>query len=286
MAWLAGHNELDQPMFTQPAMYRAIGAHPTTSALYAQRLVAEGTVDSAYCEQEEARIWEGYNEAFMRDGKHDDKGWLESRWSGFKMKGQLAMQQPTGLPIDELKRVGLASCSVPEGFNVHKALKRILNNRAKSIEAGEGLDFATAEAMAFGSLLVEDIHVRMSGQDVERGTFSHRHAVLHDQVTEVSHTPLQHVGLREGHAEEHSEQAAFTIANSHLSEYAVLGFELGYSMNHPQQLVIWEAQFGDFANTAQCIIDQFLSSGEMKWKRQSGAPSPSCTLLLSSCTYA
>ena len=150
---------------------------------------------------------------------------------------------------------------MPDGFKLHKSLERIMNTRRKTVEEGRDMDFATTEAMAFGTLLKEGYHVRLSGQDVQRGTFSHRHALVHDQITQDTHIPLNFLS---------DDQPEFTISNSHLSEYAVLGFELGYDMQSPKHLVLWEAQFGDFANTAQCIIDQFVSSGETKWMRQSG----------------
>jgi len=144
---------------------------------------------------------------------------------------------------------------------VHRNLKRILNQRGKVVEDGAGIDMPTAEALAFGTLCKEGNHVRVSGQDVERGTFSQRHAVLHDQNNEGTYTPLQHID---------PNQAGFVICNSSLSEFGVLGFEYGYSLSSPDALIVWEAQFGDFANNAQCIIDQFIASGESKWMQRSG----------------
>jgi 2-oxoglutarate dehydrogenase E1 component len=184
---------------------------------------------------------------------------------GFKSPSELAVETtptyPTGAPLEQLKHVGKVIGSVPKTFEVHSNLKRILKARLKSVENGEGLDWATAEGLAFGSLLLDGKHVRLSGQDVERGTFSHRHAVLHDQETEEQYTPLSHLS---------KDQAGFTVCNSSLSEFGTLGFELGYSYANPAALICWEAQFGDFANNAQCIIDQFIASGETKWLERTG----------------
>ena len=258
-----GHNEQDQPMFTQPKMYTHIAKHQCTKDIYGEKLTASGRVDPNHVQELDAKILARLESDFADAPNYDDKpkDWLESRWAGFKRRTQEGEQGVTGVDEEILRKVGLATTEMPAGFTLHKALVRILKARAKTVTDGEGIDFATAEAMAFGSLMLDGNHVRMSGQDVQRGTFSHRHAQLHDQVTEDTYVPLNHLS---------ADQGEFTISNSHLSEYAVLGFELGYSQNRPDQLVLWEAQFGDFANTAQCIIDQFISSGEMKWLRQSG----------------
>lgn len=163
----------------------------------------------------------------------------------------------TGVPVDVLEKVGVAISTYPDDFNVHKALKSILKRRLETITTGQNVDWATAEALAFGSLLLEGSSVRLSGQDVERGTFSQRHHVLHDQKTDMkTHTPLVELTKAEN-------GGMYSVNNSHLSEYAVLGFELGYAQHHPYSLVCWEAQFGDFANTAQCIIDQFIVAGKL-----------------------
>jgi 2-oxoglutarate dehydrogenase E1 component len=259
----AGHNEQDQPMFTQPKMYTHIAQHRPTVDIYTDKLVSSGKHSKEELDEMHKSIMAQYEAAFDNAPSYEEKAgeWLESRWAGFKKHHQEGVQEDTGVDAAILRQVGLGTATVPEGFTLHKALNRILKARAKTVETGTGIDFATAEAMAFGTLMLDRHHVRMSGQDVGRGTFSHRHAVLHDQKTEETYVPLQNLS---------PDQAQFTIENSHLSEYAVLGFELGYSMNSPQQLVLWEAQFGDFANTAQCIIDQFISSGEQKWLRQSG----------------
>lgn len=258
-----GHNEQDQPMFTQPKMYNHIAKHKSTKDIYGEKLTASGSVAPNYVQELDANILARLEDEFAQAPNYDDKpkDWLESRWAGFKRRTQEGEQGVTGVDAEILRKVGMATTQMPEGFTLHKALVRILKARAKTVTDGEGIDFATAEAMAFGSLMLDGNHVRMSGQDVQRGTFSHRHAQLHDQVNEDTYVPLNHLS---------PDQGEFTISNSHLSEYAVLGFELGYSQNRPDQLVLWEAQFGDFANTAQCIIDQFISGGEMKWLRQTG----------------
>lgn len=182
----------------------------------------------------------------------------------------------TGVDIDMLRKIGATAGTVPDDFKMHRQMKKIFANRREQAEKGEGIDWGTAEALAFGSLLVEGNHVRITGQDVQRGTFSHRHAVVKDQNTEQDYTPLNHITKRMNPAcpkEEMSgpdTQAGFTCRNSILSEFAVLGFELGYSLENPNALVLWEAQFGDFSNGAQIMIDQFISAGEDKWLRQSG----------------
>ena len=260
-----GHNEGDEPAFTQPKMYRIIRQHPTTLELYAKKLVAEGTVTEADVEAAKAafrakldaelEVVEGY-----RPNKAD---WLDGRWSGLtavREDVEDARRGKTGMPAEVLKAIGAKITEVPAGFNLHRTIRRFLDNRKKAIETGEGLDWATAEALAFGGLLVEGHRVRLSGQDVERGTFSQRHSVLLDQESEERFTPLNHI--REG-------QSRFEVINSLLSEEAVLGFEYGYSLSEPNALVAWEAQFGDFANGAQVVFDQFLSSGERKWLRMS-----------------
>jgi 2-oxoglutarate dehydrogenase E1 component len=260
-----GHNEGDEPSFTQPLMYKAIAAHPTTLTIYAKKLVAEGVVTEGEVEKMRAD-WRVRLDAELeasqsyRSNKAD---WLDGRWAGFKVA--LASDDPrrgnTGYPIDELKDIGRKITTVPPGFHVHRTLQRFLDNRRKAIESGEGIDWSTGEALAFCSLLREDHRVRLSGQDSERGTFSQRHSVLVDQENEDRYTPFNHIA---------ENQARYEVVNSMLSEEAVLGFEYGYSLAEPNALTIWEAQFGDFANGAQVIFDQFISSGERKWLRMSG----------------
>ncbi|KAK3256664.1 hypothetical protein CYMTET_34209 [Cymbomonas tetramitiformis] len=257
-----GHNEIDEPSFTQPLMYQTIRKHVSAHQQYAEKLVTEGTVSA----DEVKSIQQGVKDvlaAKFEEGRtyEQKKGeWLTSFWSGFKSPVQLSQIRPTGVNLDLLKKIGMGATEVPEHFNMHRAVRRVYEGRRKMIESAEGIDWAFAEALAFGTLMAEGNHVRLSGQDVERGTFGHRHAVVHDQKTGERFVSLKNLPV----------QSEFSVSNSSLSEFGVLGFELGYSMEHPNSLVIWEAQFGDFANSAQVIIDQFISSGEAKWLRQSG----------------
>jgi 2-oxoglutarate dehydrogenase E1 component len=258
-----GHNEGDEPAFTQPLMYRTIAQHATTRQLYAQRLVAEGTMTepeiAAMASDFVADLESQFNAApNYRPNKAD---WLEGAWAGLERAPDDDRRGDTALPLEFLREVGTGLVTVPEGFHLNRKIARQLDAKREALDTGEGIDWATAEALAIGTLCAEGTHVRMSGQDSGRGTFSHRHAVLVDQETEERYIPINHV--REG-------QDRFDIIDSPLSEAAVVGFEYGYSLADPRTLVIWEAQFGDFANGAQVIIDQFLSSGEAKWLRMSG----------------
>jgi 2-oxoglutarate dehydrogenase E1 component len=258
-----GHNESDEPAFTQPLMYRAIRNHPTTLEIYAKRLVTEGVLS----ETEVAAMIAAFNahlEAELDVAKNhrpNKADWLDGRWTGFKAAPKGDRRGDTDVDFETLKLVGEAISRVPEGFNVHKTIARQLAAKRQMIESGEGIDWATGEALAFGTLLDEEYAVRLSGQDSSRGTFSQRHSALVDQETEERYIPLCHI--RPG-------QAEFEVVDSLLSEEAVVGFEYGYSLAEPQTLVLWEAQFGDFANGAQVVIDQFIASGEMKWLRMSG----------------
>ena len=258
-----GHNETDEPAFTQPLMYRAIKDHPSTLEHYAAKLVAEGTLTEADVKAMMAdfnkRLDEEYEAAKSHLPNHAD--WLDGRWSGFAKAAEGDRRGQTSVAIDELQKVGRALTTAPDGFNLHKTIARQLQAKAKMFETGEGFDWATGEALAFGTLLDEGYPVRLSGQDSSRGTFSQRHSTLVDQENEDRYIPLNHI--REG-------QAEFEVIDTLLSEEAVLGFEYGYSSAEPKALVLWEAQFGDFANGAQVVIDQFISSGEMKWLRMNG----------------
>lgn len=262
-----GHNETDQPMFTQPKMYQAISKQPPVAQIYADQLKKEGSLDDKEITDIKERVWKLLEESYARskDYTPTSREWLSSSWPGFKSPKELAEEilphYPTGVPYETLQHIGAGLTAIPENFNVHRNLKRILQNREKAIKAGKEIDWATAEALSWGSLLLEGKHVRVSGQDVERGTFSQRHAVLHDQKNERTHTLLNSIS---------PEQGYLTISNSSLSEYGVLGFELGYSLVDPNSLVIWEAQFGDFANGAQIITDQFIAAGEQKWLQRTG----------------
>ena len=259
-----GHNEGDEPAFTQPLMYRQIRKHPTTRAIYAERLTAEGTLapgeGDKLVEEWNARL----SQAFEAAGgyKPNKADWLEGAWSGLdRVRGYDARRGKTPVAIKTLQEAGAALTSFPADFNAHRKIVRQLEAKKKMFETGEGFDWSTAEALAFGTLLIEDHPVRLSGQDSNRGTFSQRHAALIDQETEERYLPLNHI---------REDQAAIEILDSPLSEMAVLGFEYGYSLAEPRALVLWEAQFGDFANGAQVIIDQFIVSGESKWLRMSG----------------
>ncbi len=262
-----GHNETDQPSFTQPRMYKAIEKHPSPLTVYSNFLVGRQTFTEADIEEHKKWVWGMLEKAAAgaKDYVPTSKEWLSASWQGFPSPKRLAEETlptaTTGLHEKSLKRIGKVLSTFPEGFTPHRNLARILSTRGKTIDEGKNIDWATAEALAFGSLLFDKIHVRLSGQDVERGTFSQRHAVVHDQENEQQYIPLNNLG---------SNQARFVVCNSSLSEYGTLGFELGYSLVSPDALTIWEAQFGDFANGAQVIIDQFLASGEKKWLQRTG----------------
>ncbi|WP_321343429.1 2-oxoglutarate dehydrogenase E1 component [Breoghania sp.] len=260
-----GHNEGDEPAFTQPIMYREIRQHPTTLQIYVDKLIGEGVVTPEEVEALRAE-WRARNDEEFEAGqsyKPNKADWLDGKWAGLKQAANAEdpRRGQTGLTGDTLRDLGTKLSTIPEDFNAHRTIRRFMSNRAKMIETGENIDWATAEAMAFGSLLREGHKVRLSGQDVERGTFSQRHSVLYDQETEARYIPLAHVS---------EDQERYEVINSMLSEEAVLGFEYGYTLAEPSALTLWEAQFGDFANGAQVVFDQFLSSGERKWLRMSG----------------
>uniref|UniRef100_A0A7S2S9S3 2-oxoglutarate dehydrogenase, mitochondrial n=1 Tax=Rhizochromulina marina TaxID=1034831 RepID=A0A7S2S9S3_9STRA len=265
-----GHNEIDEPTFTQPLMYERIGKHPKPLSLYQDRLLGENSFSKDEVEGVIKVVDDAFNAAW--DGSDaftvPDDVWLgtqgeDSPWKALATPyDDVNTQEATGLPMSTLQEVGTALTTVPEGFTLHRTLARQAKQKAKMFETGAGVDWATAESLAIGTLLLEGFNARMTGQDVERGTFSHRHALVHDQKTAAEHVWVNNIRS--------DQKNQFYIANSLLSEYAVLGFELGYSFEHPNNLVLWEAQFGDFVNGAQIIIDQFLSSGEAKWMRQSG----------------
>ena len=257
-----GHNESDEPMFTQPLMYKAIHQHKLPANIYAERLVAEGTMTAEEVDAEFAQFRAMFEQAYesAKTFKPNKANWLEGHWSGFeKPKGEHPVAD-TGVVIDKLKRVGTMLGTPPENFAVNPKIIRQFEAKRKMMETGEGIDWAMGEALGYGTLLTEGYPVRLSGQDSGRGTFSHRHAVLIDQNTEERYTPLNSLGAKK----------QFEVIDSSLSELAVLGFEYGYSLAEPMALTLWEAQFGDFANGAQVVIDQFIASGEIKWLRMSG----------------
>ena len=259
-----GHNEGDEPMFTNPAMYKRIKSHKTTLALYTDRLVADGLIPEGEIEDMKAAFQAHLNEEFEagKDYKPNKADWLDGRWSHLDRQKQGKYQRgKTAVAPETFTEVGRALCAAPEGFNLHKTVERLLDAKKAMFETGQGFDWATAEALAFGSLLTEGYPVRLAGQDSTRGTFSQRHSGLIDQETEERYYPLNNI--RDG-------QARYEVIDSMLSEYAVLGFEYGYSLAEPNALTMWEAQFGDFANGAQIMFDQFINSGERKWLRMSG----------------
>jgi 2-oxoglutarate dehydrogenase E1 component len=259
-----GHNEGDEPAFTQPKMYARIKGHQRVAEKYGDRLVEEGVMTREEVDGYSVTCRATLDQEFELAGnyKPNKADWLDGRWSGLQKKaaGEVGRGN-TGVDKNLLLEVGAKLTEVPEAFNLHKALTRQLKAKQKMFETGEGVDWATAEALAFGTLMREGYPVRLSGQDCERGTFSQRHSVWIDQMTEKRYKPLQNLD---------DKQAHFEVINSMLSEAAVLGFEYGYTLSEPNTLVLWEAQFGDFANGAQVLVDQFISSGENKWLRMSG----------------
>jgi 2-oxoglutarate dehydrogenase E1 component len=255
-----GHNELDQPFYTQPLMYKKIASHEGVLKLFEKSLINDG-IPAETLNGIKDKI-KNQMEQYYQDATHnkfDHKDWIPARWENFNVKKYSAPQN-TGIGIDKIKSLGEKINVIPSDFHAHPQIRKIYEQRLQTIREGKGIDWATSEALAWGHLLDEGYTVRLTGQDVERGTFSHRHAVLHDQNNGSKYIPLQNIGKPKN----------LQVHNSHLSEFGVLGFELGFSYYSPDSLVMWEAQFGDFANEAQVIIDNFLSSGEQKWKVQSG----------------
>ncbi|MEE8332467.1 MAG: 2-oxoglutarate dehydrogenase E1 component, partial [Alphaproteobacteria bacterium] len=259
-----GHNEGDEPAFTQPRMYRRIAETPSTRKIYAEALVKSGAMTEDQVRATVHAVRDRLEADFEAAAsyKPNKADWLDGHWSHLSVAPTPEERRSTkDVPLTTLKRVGAALTALPKDFNLHPRLNRVIDARTKMIETGKNIDWSTAESLAFGILLDEGYLVRLAGQDVQRGTFSQRHVHLTDQETEAHYVPLENI--RDG-------QARFVAHNSPLSEAAVLGFEYGYSLVEPDALVMWEAQFGDFANGAQVIIDQFISSGESKWLRMSG----------------
>jgi len=259
----SGHNEADEPSFTQPLMYQAIKKHPTTVKIYQKRLLKENTINSDQIQkiQKDFKNFLDTELEGAKSYKPNKVDWLEGDWTGLSTASFDARKGITSIKESELLEIGRAIHQIPADFNLHKKIKKLYEDRLTSIEEGKNIDWATAEALAFATLLKEGYGVRLSGQDTGRGTFSQRHAVLYDQINEKRFVPLRHFIKQQGY---------FEIIDSFLSEYGVLGFEYGYSQSDPNTLVVWEAQFGDFANGAQTIIDQFITTGERKWLRMSG----------------
>ncbi|SUZ32561.1 2-oxoglutarate dehydrogenase E1 component [Roseibaca ekhonensis] len=258
-----GHNEGDEPMFTNPSMYTRIKKHQSTLQLYTNRLVADGLIPEGEIEDMKAAFQAFLNDEFEtgKTYKPNKADWLDGRWSHMDRKGEEYQRGQTAIASETMAEIGTALTRIPEGFNIHKTVARQLDAKKEMFASGKGFDWATAEALAFGSLAVEGYPVRLAGQDSTRGTFSQRHSAFIDQQTEDRYYPLNNI--KDG-------QARYEVIDSMLSEYAVLGFEYGYSLAEPNALVLWEAQFGDFANGAQIMFDQFISSGESKWLRMSG----------------
>jgi 2-oxoglutarate dehydrogenase E1 component len=259
-----GHNEGDEPSFTQPLMYAAIKKHPPISELYGRRLIEQGVVDQAWIDGATKEYLAHLEEQFQGAVSYlpNKADWFEGRWAGLGRPDEPVLGRrniPTAISDAQLAELGKLLTTVPDGFAIHKTLQRILDAKKEMFATGTGFDWATAEALAYGSLLAEGQGVRLSGQDSGRGTFSQRHAVWVDQQTGEKYIPLCQI-----------DGGRFEVRDSPLSEFGVLGFEYGYSLADPKTLVLWEAQFGDFANGAQSIIDQFVAAGEAKWLRASG----------------
>ena len=258
-----GHNEGDEPMFTNPIMYKKIKKQKTTLTLYTDLLVRDGLIPEGEIEDLKTGFQSFLNDEFDagKNYKPNKADWLDGRWAHLDRNKDDYQRGQTAISEDTFDKVGAALSKLPNDFPVHKTISRLLDNKNKMFSDGTGFDWATAEALAFGSLLTEGFPVRLSGQDATRGTFSQRHSGIINQNSEDRYYPLNHIT---------KEQAEFEAIDSMLSEYAVLGFEYGYSLSEPNALVAWEAQFGDFANGAQIMFDQFISSGESKWLRMSG----------------
>jgi 2-oxoglutarate dehydrogenase E1 component len=266
-----GHNETDEPSFTQPIMYKLIASHELVSAIYTKQLTTAGTITTAEGDAIKTEYSNALDENLAK-AKAREAAKAEKRKSSVTanpFKGSTAIFQPeyshapiaTAVSKEEIDRVFAGLTTVPANFKVHPKIQRFIETRANAHKNGGPFDWGTGEALAFGTLLLDGKPVRVSGQDCERGTFTHRHAVFNDVDTGAKYTPLNHVG---------EKQAKFCVYNSLLSEAAVLGFDYGYSLDYPEMLCIWEAQFGDFANGAQVVIDQFIAAGESKWQRTSG----------------
>ncbi|PDH20603.1 MAG: 2-oxoglutarate dehydrogenase E1 component [Pelagibacterales bacterium MED-G42] len=257
-----GHNEGDEPSFTQPLMYKKIRSHPSPVKVYGQKLVEEQIISSEGLNKHIKDFKNLLDDQFKNAKDYKPKiEWFEGSWSQYKPEKGKDKRGVTGYDTSKLKIISERINSTPEGVDIHKTIKKILDGRKTSVFQGFGIDWSTAESLAFGSLLEEGYPVRLVGQDSGRGTFSQRHSVLRNQVDNSRYIPLNNISKR---------QKNFEIVDSFLSELAVLGFEYGYSLVEPNTLTLWEAQFGDFANGAQVVIDQFIASGERKWSRASG----------------
>ena len=259
-----GHNEGDEPSFTQPLMYKAIKNKKSVASIYAQKLIEQETITKQQAEYIKDTVWSDLEKKFekAKNYKMKTKSWMGGQWSGLSRAPKDPLRRGrTAEPAKSLKDIGKKITQVPKNFDLHPKLKKFNNSRLRAIETGKNIDWSFAEALAFGALLKEGYKVRLAGQDSGRGTFSQRHSVFYDQTTEERYIPLNNISKK---------QKNFEIIDSFLSELGVLGFEYGYSLADPNSLVLWEAQFGDFANGAQIIIDQFIAAGERKWMQMSG----------------
>ena len=257
-----GHNEGDEPSFTQPLMYEKIRAHPSTVKVYGNKLVNENTISKDELNNSIKRFKDLLEDQYKNAKNYKPKiEWFEGTWSAYRPEKGKDKRGVTGSDKNELLKISEKINNIPSDLNIHKTIKKILDIRKQSVSRGYGIDWSAAEALAFGSLLEEGYPVRLVGQDSGRGTFSQRHSVLRNQLDNSRYIPLNNIS---------ESQKQFEVVDSFLSELAVLGFEYGYSLVEPNTLTLWEAQFGDFANGAQVVIDQFIASGERKWSRASG----------------
>ena len=257
-----GHNEGDEPSFTQPLMYKKIKTHPSTLNVYGNKLIKDGVITKEEFDKMKKEFKNLLDEQFKTAKSYKPKiEWFEGVWTRFKPEKGKDKRGITGVSLEKIKKIGEKIVKIPDGFSAHPTIKKIFENKKKMFLSGKGFDWSTAEQLAFATLLEEGFPVRLSGQDSGRGTFSQRHSVLRDQTNNKYYTPLNNISKK---------QKRFEVIDSLLSELAVLGFEHGYALSEPTTLVVWEAQFGDFVNGAQVIIDQFIASGERKWSRASG----------------
>ena len=252
-------NEGDEPSFTQPLMYKKIRSHPSTIKVYGEKLVSEGSITNDYLNNSIKKFKDLLDDQFKNAKNYKSKiEWFEGTWSRYRPERGKDKRGVTGSDTKKLRNISDKINRIPSEIDIHKTIMKILDNRKISVSKGKGIDWSTAESLAFGSLLEEGYPVRLVGQDSGRGTFSQRHSVLRNQTNNSRYIPLNNIS---------NKQKNFEIVDSFLSELAVLGFEYGYSLVEPNTLTIWEAQFGDFANGAQVVIDQFIASGERKWSR-------------------
>lgn len=262
-----GHNELDMPKFTNPIMYNLIGPHPNVMEIYSQKLISEGVITAEQFETMRKTVLQEYEDKYKKAKSYKPAASIRPfspQWHDMAPPDRVCAPRLTGVPLDILKQIGEEVSTLPSSMEVHPTVAKVYKARLDAIRHEKDIDFALGEALAFGTLLRDGMRIRLTGQDCERGTFSHRHAVIHDQKSGDTYTPLKELCQKRRYKE------GFTVANSLLSELAALGFEYGFSLENPNWLNVWEAQFGDFANGAQIVIDQFLVSGEVKWNQQSG----------------